>query len=145
MIITLVIDQYGDENNGTTISTRQFAKTLADRGHEVRVVGVTRNNPAGKEILYNVNERYVPLATYFAHKQGLLFGKANKKTIREAITGADIVHVIMPFRLEKKAMRMAQKMGIPVTGAFHVQAENVTTQLGLVKYPWANRMVYGIF
>ena len=145
MIITLVIDQYGDENNGTTISTRQFAKTLAERGHEVRVVGVTRNNPAGKEILYNVNERYVPLATYFAHKQGLLFGRATKKTIREAITGADIVHVIMPFRLEKKAMMMAQKMGIPVTGAFHVQAENVTTQLGLVKYPWANRMVYRIF
>ncbi len=145
MIITLVIDQYGDENNGTTISTRQFASTLAKRGHEVRVVGVTRDNPAGKEILYNVKERYVPLATYFAHKQGLLFGKPNKNVLREAITGADVVHVVMPFKLEKKAMRMAKKMGVPVTGAFHVQAENVTTQLGLVSHDWANRAVYRLF
>lgn len=145
MIITLVIDQYGAENNGTTISTRRFAAALAERGHEVRVVAVTNNNPSGKEILYNVPERKVPLATYFAHKQGLLFAKPVKQTLKEAITGADVVHVLMPFKIEKKAMFMAKKMGVPVTGAFHVQAENVTTQLGLAKYEWTNKSIYRLF
>ncbi len=145
MIITLVVDQYAYENNGTTISTRRFAKTLAERGHEVRVVGVTNNNPAGNEILYNVPERNVPLATYFAHKQGLLFAKADKQTLVDAITGSDIVHVVMPFEIEKQAIKIANKIGIPVTGAFHIQAENVTTQLGLANSKLANKLVYKFF
>ena len=145
MIITLVVDQYAYENNGTTISTRRFAKTLAERGHEVRVVGVTDNNPAGNEILYDVPERKVPLATYFAHKQGLLFAKADKQTLVDAITGSDVVHVVMPFKIEREAIKIAKKMGIPVTGAFHIQAENVTTQLELDNCKLANKIVYRFF
>ena len=145
MIITLVVDQYAYENNGTTISTRRFAKTLAERGHEVRVVGVTNNNPAGKEILYNVPERKVPLATYFAHKQGLLFAKADKQTLIDAITGSDVVHVVMPFKIENEAIKIAKKLGVPVTGAFHVQAENVTTQIGVADCKFANKLVYKFF
>ena len=145
MIITLVVDQYGAENNGTTISARRLASNLASRGHEVRVVGVTNDNPSGNEILYSVPERRVPLATYFAHKQGMLFAKPDKDILDKAITGADVVHVLMPFKFEKTAMLMAKKKGIPVTGAFHVQAENVTTQLGLVNSELANHMVYKLF
>ena len=145
MIITLVVDQYAYENNGTTISTRRFARALAERGHEVRVVGVTGDKPAGSEILYNVPERNVPLATYFAHKQGLLFAKADKQVLTEAITGSDVVHVLMPFKIEKAAIKIAKSLKIPVTGAFHVQAENVTTQLGLQKCALANKLVYKVF
>ena len=38
MKIVLVIDQFDDANNGTTISARRFAKALRDHGNEVRVI-----------------------------------------------------------------------------------------------------------
>lgn len=145
MIITIVIDQYGKENNGTTISTRRFAEKLAEKGHEVRVVGVTNDNHKGGEILYDVPERRVPLVTYFSHKQGLLMAKADKKVLKKAINGADVVHLIMPFKIEKQAYKIAKQLNVPVTTAFHVQAENVTSQLGLAKFDCANKFVYRIF
>ena len=38
MKIVLVIDQFDDANNGTTISARRFAQALRDHGNEVRVI-----------------------------------------------------------------------------------------------------------
>ena len=35
MKIVLVIDQFDDANNGTTISARRFAQALRDHGNEV--------------------------------------------------------------------------------------------------------------
>ena len=36
MKIVLVIDQFDDANNGTTISARRFAQALKNHGNEVR-------------------------------------------------------------------------------------------------------------
>jgi 1,2-diacylglycerol 3-alpha-glucosyltransferase len=38
MIVTLVVDTFGINNNGTTISAMRFAESLTERGHTVRVV-----------------------------------------------------------------------------------------------------------
>ena len=38
MRIVLVIDQFDDANNGTTISARRFATALKEHGNEVRVI-----------------------------------------------------------------------------------------------------------
>lgn len=38
MKILIVIDQFDNSNNGTTISARRFAKGLQDAGNEVYVV-----------------------------------------------------------------------------------------------------------
>ena len=38
MKIVLVIDQFDDANNGTTISGRRFAAALKEHGNEVRVI-----------------------------------------------------------------------------------------------------------
>lgn len=47
MIITLVMDQYGQVNNGTTVTTMRFAEVLRQHGHEVRIVAY---NPKEKII-----------------------------------------------------------------------------------------------
>ena len=38
MKILIVIDQFDDANNGTTISAKRFAEGLMNLGHEVYVV-----------------------------------------------------------------------------------------------------------
>ena len=42
MKIVLVIDQFDDANNGTTISARRFAMALKEHGNEVRVIASER-------------------------------------------------------------------------------------------------------
>ena len=43
MKIVLVIDQFDDANNGTTISARRFAMALKEHGNEVRVIAIGKN------------------------------------------------------------------------------------------------------
>ena len=44
MKIVLVIDQFDDANNGTTISARRFAAALKEHGNEVRVIATGRSD-----------------------------------------------------------------------------------------------------
>lgn len=141
MKILLVIDQFDSENNGTTISTRRFAHYLALHGNEVKVV-TTGSEGENKFI---VPERKILLATTFAHKQGLCFGKPVKSTLTQAIQDCDIVHFLMPFKLCKEGLKIAQDLNKPHTSAFHVQAENVTYNIGLSKSQFATDMVYALF
>lgn len=141
MKILLVIDQFNGINNGTTISTVRFAKHLQAKGHDVRVV--TTGEPA--ENLYIVPERKLPLATKLAHSQGLLFAKPDKEILTEAISWCDVVHFLMPFDLAKTGVKIAKKLNKPYTAAFHVQAENVTYNIGLGKSKIAINFVYRLF
>jgi 1-acyl-sn-glycerol-3-phosphate acyltransferase len=139
MVIVLVFDQYGNLNNGTTVSGRRFAEALRKRGHEVRVVGVGKG---GEEGFYPVAERYIPLVTPVSHLHGMLFGKPDGAVLRKALEGADIVHFLLPYKLAKKGGRIAREMGVPATAAFHMQPENVTWNIGLGKLEFVNRFIY---
>lgn len=140
MKITLVIDQFGDENNGTTISTRRFAQALAERGHDITVVAAAEGDR-----IATVPTRHVPIASAFAKKQGMVFAKADKTVLKRAIEGADVVHLLMPFKLERAALKIARRLDIPVTAAFHVQAENITSQIHMKESAFANRFIYKLF
>ena len=47
MIITIVNDTFGINNNGTTISAMRFAKSLAEREHTVRIVACGHPDKSG--------------------------------------------------------------------------------------------------
>ena len=59
--------------------------------------------------------------------------------------GADIVHVMMPFSLGKRAAVLARRRIIPLSAGFHVMAENVTTHVFMQDFPLANRLTYQSF
>lgn len=142
MKIVLVIDQYDIGNNGTTMSARNLVSALRERDHEVRIAGM---GTRGKD-KYVLPELKVPVATAVAHKQGMSFAKPVEETLREAFEGADVVHFYMPFLpLAVKGKRIAEEMGIPVTGAFHVQPENITYNCGLAHSKLAPEIIYGYF
>ncbi|MEG1509409.1 MAG: glycosyltransferase [Clostridia bacterium] len=141
MKILLVMDQFDDENNGTTMSTRRFAETLRAHGNTVKVLGCGKSD----ENKYGVPERHVPLASYFAHKQGLLFAKAEPEIMRRAIAEADVVHFLMPFDFCKKGVKIAKELGVAYTAAFHVQPENVTYNIGMDNFKPAVNFVYSLF
>ena len=95
MKILLVLDQYDDDNNGTTMTARRLASVLETHGHQVFVVSTGK---PGKN-KYVVKEVFLlPVARHIVHEQGMRLAKADTKILREAIREVDIVHFIMPFQ-----------------------------------------------
>lgn len=142
MKILLVMDQFDEGNNGTTISAQRFAKALRDEGHEVRVAA--SGKPAdGKYPMPAI--RFLPIADSIIKSQGMVLAKANPETLEQAIDWADVIHFMMPFALSRAGLRIAKEMGKPVTAAFHVQPENITSTLHMGRSKKVNELLYSWF
>ncbi len=128
MIIVYVIDNYGELSNGTTITALRSKKHLEKRGHTVRVV--TAGPVEGPDI-YHLEKRRIPIVSKVAEKQQMYFAKPDKKIMRKAFAGADVVHFFMPWKVSRVGIKICRKMRIPYTAAFHAQPENITYGMGL--------------
>lgn len=142
MIITLVIDQYGEANNGTTMTARRFAETLRKHGHTVRVLG---GDCFGEEILFSTGINKTPILYQVCNSQGMVIGKVNKKICRQAVDGADVVHFLLPFSMERYTKKYCDKMGIATTAAFHCQPENISSTIHCGKSKPINDFLYHVF
>lgn len=165
LTIVFVTDMFGVETNGIVTSARRMCEQLRAQGHTVRVVGTTesgkdkvknnlehaikhasQNNSETDDELYVVRELRIPVVNHFAKKQSFIFGTPKIATFQEAFEGADVVHFFMPMMLEQVGVRVAKRMGIPITAAFHVQAENITYNISprLQGADWAATGVYKV-
>ena len=128
MIIVFVIDNYGEFSNGTTITAMRAKTLLEARGHLVRVVSA---GPIVGENYYRLKKRYLPLVSEVSKRQNMYFAKPDVEILKSAFTGADIIHFFMPFKVSQVGIRLAKKMNVPATAAFHTQPENITYGAGL--------------
>lgn len=141
MIITLVMDQYGIMNNGTTATARYLAERMRAHGHTVRIVTCI---PSDEENVYVTKERYYPIITKIIRSNGMALAKPDEKILEEAIRGADIVHFFVQFKLAQAGKTIADRLGVPSTAAFHFQPENVSYNIGfgLGKSKFFNEWLY---
>lgn len=130
MVIVFIIDNYKSLTNGTMITAHRFAEKLRTFGHEVRIV---TNDVTGEDI-YTLKTRYIPVVSDVAKGQNITFSKPNKKVLKSAFEGADVIHAFMPWKTSKEAIKLAKKLDIPVTSAFHVQPENVIYGAGMKRF-----------
>ena len=140
MKILLVIDQFDNSNNGTTISARRFAKGLQEAGNKVYVVstGDSKNE-------YKFNLKELPLPPGISHlvkSQGMSFAVPNTEILEKAISSVDVVHFYMPFFISKAGLKICEKLHVPHTAAFHVQPENITYSIGLGTKTKVNDLIY---
>ncbi len=141
MIITVVCDVLGKENNGTTIAAMNLIRSLKAKGHEVRVV-CNDEDKRGEEGYYIVPELKIPIVTAILHRNGVKMSSVDKKVINAALEGADHVHLLIPFALSKYALKYCLQHNISTTAGFHAQAENVTSHIGLMHCRFANKCFY---
>lgn len=142
MKIVLVIDQFDDANNGTTISARRFADALVAHGNQVRVIACGK--PAAYK--YAVHQmRFFPLVEHLITSQGMRLAIPNRHVFEKAAAWADVVHFMMPSPLGIAGLRHVEKLGIPHTAAFHCQPENITFTLHLGNNKRVNDFVYNRF
>ena len=144
MIITVVCDVLGKENNGTTIAAMNLIRSLKSKGHTVKIV-CPDEDKKGVEGYYVVPKINLgPLNNYVA-KNGVSLAKPVKTIIRSAIVGSDVVHIMIPFSLGHAAALIARELNIPVTSGFHAQAENFTNHIFLMNSNFANKLTYKYF
>ena len=138
LTIALVVDSLGREGNGTSNSALQFAGELRRRGHEVRLVGIGGDYPA--------RESAIPVVSPIAARQQMHFARPDDGLFESAFDGADVVHLYLPFAFERAALRVARRMRVPVSCAFHLQPENVTYSAGPLRYvPGVDDAIYALF
>ena len=142
MKIVLVIDQFDDVNNGTTISARRFALALKEHGNEVRVIAIGKN----ADYKYAVRQmKFPPVVEHLITSQGMRLAIPNKHVFEKAAAWADVVHFMMPSPLAITGLRHVEKLGIPHTAAFHCQPENITFTLHMGNSRRVNDFVYDKF
>lgn len=147
MVITLVIDNFGSTNNGTTVTCMRTAAYLKSRGHEVRIIAhiPEEHDDLSMYKILNCPRYHIPLFDSLILDNGMVLAYGDVKEIAKFIEGSDVVHLLLPFHLESQVRKVAKVMGIPVTSAFHCQPENVSYNLNMGHVQLVNSLIYRWF
>ena len=124
MIIVIVADTIGGDKGVPGIAEKT-ASILSAAGHEVRVISCRPGDGP-----YPVRKRHLLFKSHAAARHGISYGKPDEDTIRKALSGADLVHLMYPFALEVKAENMARRMGIPVVATYGMTAQEYMSVSG---------------
>lgn len=149
MNILFVIDTLYTSNNGTSISAQRYAMELRRRGHRVRAIcGDRPKTEQDRQITdgdFCTGIFHFPIFQPMCEKHDFYYANARQEVIEAACLWADVVHVYTPLFLGNAVITHCQKIGKPVTTAFHIQPENITSNFGLAKVRPINDMIYRIF
>lgn len=140
--ITIVVDTYGIATNGTTITAMRSVEALRKRGHTVNVI---TGSPSKDEFTFTTGYNKLPILYSLSKSQGMFIAKNNKKILNDVIKKSDIVHFLLPFKIQKNGLKVSNKLNIPSSAAFHLQPENITSTLYLNKFDSINEYIYSYF
>jgi len=145
MNVTIICDVLGVPNNGTSVAAYNLINHLKSQGHSVTVVccDADKEGMSGYKIVPTM--KLGPIANAALARNEVVPAKADPVILDEAIKDADVVHLLMPFPLSWKAVKVCEKYGVPMTSSFHVQAENFTCHFGMMKSAFATKEVYKYF
>ena len=141
MVVTIVADVLGEENNGTTIACMNLVRYLREKGDTVKIVCCDQDKK-GLPGYYVVPTLNLGPINWALKRNQVVLAKADRTIIEQAIIGSDVVHLMIPFALSRKAVKICMERNIPVTAGFHCQAENFTSHLFLMNCGIANYFLY---
>lgn len=142
MIITVVCDVLGEENNGTTIASMNLIRFLKSQGHTVRILCADQDKIGQQDVYVVPNLSLGKLLDAYVKKVGVTLAKPQEDIVRNAIEGADHVHCMLPFGLSMKSAKICKELGVSITAGFHMQAENFTSYVMLSGLQPLNKGVY---
>lgn len=133
--LLFVINNLYTRGNGLSASARRTITLLRERGHDVRVLSSGSAEQA-QACNFTAPEfalpaRRFPLADAIISAQGYAFAKPKRKVIKQAVAGADVVHLEEPFGLQARTAHVAKRAGKPVLATYHIHPENITATIHL--------------
>ena len=144
MIVTIVCDVLGEENNGTTIAAMNLIRYLKRQGHIVRILCADQNKKGQENCWVVPNMNFGKTLNKYIEKVGVTLAKPVEDIIRDCIKGSNVVHILIPLYLSMNAIKIAKEYDIPMTASFHMQAENLTSYFKLNNVKFINTAVYKI-
>lgn len=144
MKIVFVLECANRLNNGTTATCLRFADELRKRGHDVVLIGEGYDG-ADASFYIGLEHFKFPVFEKLIAREGFNFVKIDLVKIYNAIKDADLIHLFLPFKLSKIAQLIADPLGIPVSSAFHMQPQNVTSAINLGNAKFVNNALYSSF
>ena len=141
MVITVVCDVIAEENNGTAVATMNLIRSLQQK-HTVRIVCADQDKKGIDNYYVVPTQGFGKPLNALVNRVGVTIAKPDDAVIREALDGADHVHLMLPLRLGIHAAKIAKEMNLSITAGFHMQAENMTSYVKLQRIGFINRLVY---
>lgn len=142
MIITVVCDIYGRENNGSAVVAYNLIRFLKAQGHEVRILCADQASKGKLDHWVVPNLNFGKLLNAYVNKVGVTLAKPQDRIIKASLYGVDAVHIMMPLTLGLAAVKIAHEMHLPITSGFHMQAQNFTAYFKLNWSKAANEIAY---
>ena len=143
MKILFVLECANWSSNGTTATCNRFAEELIKKGHEVKVVGCQYLVPSEKPDHYVEVPYYkFPVFEGIIHKEGFNFCRCHPRYLVDSIKWADVVHVLLPMKFGNTARLLAMAYKKPVTTAFHLQPQNITSAIHMQRDRVVNAALY---
>ncbi|MBR4800322.1 MAG: glycosyltransferase [Clostridia bacterium] len=142
MIITVVCDVYGRENNGSAVVAYNLIRALKAQGHTVRILCADQASKGKPDHWVVPNLNFGKMLNAYVNKVGVTLAKPQDRIIKAALYGVDAVHIMMPMTLGLATVKIAHDMGLPITAGFHMQAQNITAYLKLNWSKAANEIAY---
>lgn len=133
MKILIASDLHWPTINGVATFSRNLAKGMAERGHEVLVIAPSQTGKHYKEVDGNhVIHRTasVPFPFYQNFRISLRPDREIKKIIDEF--EPDVIHIQMLLGIGQAAMRCGNKVGVPIVSTNHAMPENLMDNLKLL-------------
>lgn len=127
--------------NGICTAVLLLIDRLKCKGIAVRLMACENPDPEGPQPEYRLKHFKFPFFEPIIYSNGFRYATFDKNTATEALKWADIVHFCEGFPLEGKTARLAQKMGVPCVGTYHLLTENVMANLGMKKARVLNYLV----
>lgn len=133
MKILIASDLHYPTINGVATFSRNLARGLAARGHEVLVIAPSQTGKKCKEVDGNhviVRTASVPFPFYQNFRISLNPAREVKKIIDDF--DPDVIHIQMLMWIGQAAMRYGNKYGIPIVSTNHAMPENLMDNLRLL-------------
>lgn len=141
MKVLIVCNNAYMSGNGICTAVLSLIDRLKHKGIAVRLMACENPDPDGPQPEYRLKHFKFPFFEPIIYSNGFRYATFDKKTATEALKWADIVHFCEGFPLEGKTARLAQKMGVPCVGTYHLLTENVMANLGMKKAWLLNYLV----
>jgi len=142
MKITIIADVYGVSDNGTANAAKNLANYMIAKGHEITILS-PHSQEDEKGIHYITTKQFhIWGFDWYVKKNNVMLAKPDKDTIIEAIKDADLVHLLLPFKLSKATLPFIKEFKKPYTCSCHFQPENFSSHIGLKDCKWFNTYLY---
>lgn len=133
MKILIASDLHWPTINGVATSTRNLARGMAERGHEVHVIAPSQTGKKCKEVDGNYvihRTASVPFPFYQNFRISLNPAREVKKIIEEF--DPDVIHIQMLMWIGQATMKYGNKYGIPIVSTNHAMPENLMENMRLL-------------